>query len=147
MLLVALLKGEPQSGAIWYEHFRQSPKASAAPKVGAKIPRRLSIPRRYLMDRESGDVERLSVGHGKTTCAWIHPDRTRVLYASTHEDPETPAKTQAELDLRKPGTDPEVFRRRAEGLIARRRCSSAVTAAGSARSDFVRDDSETSGAT
>jgi Tol biopolymer transport system component len=57
----------------------------------------------YLMDLETGDVERVSPGHGKTTCAWIHPDRDKVLYASTHDDPESRSKMQAELDFRASG--------------------------------------------
>ena len=40
----------------------------------------------YLMDLENGDVLRVSPGIGKTTCAWIHSDGHRVLFASTHED-------------------------------------------------------------
>ena len=40
----------------------------------------------YLMDLDTGDLERISPGHGKTTCAWIHPDGDRVLFASTQED-------------------------------------------------------------
>ena len=57
----------------------------------------------YLMDLETGDLERISPGHGKTTCAWIHPDGKRVLYASTHHDPEARAKQKAELDFRASG--------------------------------------------
>lgn len=57
----------------------------------------------HLMDLETGDVELISPGHGKTTCAWIHPDDRRVLYASTHDDPEARAKMQAELDFRASG--------------------------------------------
>ncbi|MEI6524428.1 MAG: peptidase M28, partial [Planctomycetota bacterium] len=57
----------------------------------------------YLLDRESGDVERVSPGHGKTTCAWIHPDGDRVLFASTQFDPEVKNKQQAELDFRASG--------------------------------------------
>ena len=41
----------------------------------------------YLLDLETGDVERVSPGHGKTTCAWIHPSRNEILYASTEHDP------------------------------------------------------------
>ncbi|HRE99877.1 MAG TPA: M28 family peptidase, partial [Pirellulaceae bacterium] len=59
----------------------------------------------FLMDLESGDVERVSPGGGKTTCAWIHPDGQRVLFASTHEDPEAAAKQQAELEARASGTE------------------------------------------
>jgi Tol biopolymer transport system component len=49
----------------------------------------------YLMDRESGDIQRVSPGHGKTTCAWIHPDGDRVLFASTQFDAEATSKQQA----------------------------------------------------
>jgi len=35
----------------------------------------------FLMDRETGDVERISPGMGKTTCAWIHPSNRKVLFA------------------------------------------------------------------
>ncbi len=54
----------------------------------------------YLLDLESGDTERVSPGVGKTTCAWIHPDGRRVLFASTHLDPEAKAKQDAELKER-----------------------------------------------
>lgn len=57
----------------------------------------------YLMDLETGDVERVSPGHGKTTCAWIHPNNRKVLYASTHDDPGARTKMQAELDFRASG--------------------------------------------
>lgn len=53
----------------------------------------------YLMDLETGDVDRVSPGHGKTTCAWIHPEGDRVLFASTHADPESKKLQQAELDF------------------------------------------------
>ena len=59
----------------------------------------------YLMDLETGDVEPVSPGHGKTTCAWIHPDKQRVLYASTHSDPEARKKQKAELDFRASGKE------------------------------------------
>ena len=57
----------------------------------------------YLMDRETGDTHRVSPGLGKTTCAWIHPDNNRVLFASTQYDPEAQAKQKAEIDFRKSG--------------------------------------------
>ncbi len=57
----------------------------------------------YLMDLETGDVDRVSPGHGKTTCAWIHPDGERVLFASTHDDPASKDLQQAELDFRASG--------------------------------------------
>lgn len=50
----------------------------------------------YLMDLETGDQERISPGMGKTTCAWIHPDGKRVLFASTHTDPKSKELQAAE---------------------------------------------------
>ncbi len=57
----------------------------------------------YLMDFETGDVERVSPGTGKTTCAWIHPDGQQVLFASTHNDPRAEEKQKEELELRESG--------------------------------------------
>lgn len=57
----------------------------------------------FLMDLETGDVEQVSPGHGKTTCAWIHPDGERVLFASTHDDPAAREKQREELALREKG--------------------------------------------
>lgn len=57
----------------------------------------------YLMDLETGDSLRVSPGHGKTTCAWIHPQDNAVLFASTHADPEAKKKQQDEIDLRESG--------------------------------------------
>ena len=57
----------------------------------------------YLMDLETGDIERISPGHGKTTCAWIHPDGKRVLFASTQDDPKAKSKQKAEIDFRNSG--------------------------------------------
>src|SRR6056297_3098634 len=57
----------------------------------------------YVTDLETGDVERISPGTGKTTCAWIHPDGDRILFASTHHDPGAREKQEAELELRASG--------------------------------------------
>ena len=54
----------------------------------------------YLMDLETGDLQRVSPGKGKTTCAWIHPDGQQVLFASTHEDADAIAKQEEEYHLR-----------------------------------------------
>ncbi len=59
----------------------------------------------YLLDLETGDTERISPGYGKTTCAWVHPDGQKVLFASTHQDPEARDKMQAELDFRASGEE------------------------------------------
>ena len=57
----------------------------------------------YLMDLEKGRVLRVSPGHGKTTCAWIHPDGKRLLFSSSHEDPEARDKQKQELERRASG--------------------------------------------
>ena len=57
----------------------------------------------YVMDRETGDVQRVSPGKGKTTCAWIHPEGNKVLFASTHEDPKAEEKQREEIALRQSG--------------------------------------------
>lgn len=59
----------------------------------------------YLLDLETGDMERVSPGQGKTTCAWIHPSGDKVLFASTQDDAEAAAKQQAELDFRASGKE------------------------------------------
>ena len=57
----------------------------------------------YLMDLESGDVNRVSPGVGKTTCSWIHPHNQKVLFASTHDDPDAKKKQEDELAFRASG--------------------------------------------
>ena len=57
----------------------------------------------YVMDLETGDLERVSPGHGKTTCAWIHPGGKKVLFASTHDDPKAKQKQKEEIALRESG--------------------------------------------
>ncbi len=57
----------------------------------------------YLMDLETGDTRRISSGTGKTTCAWVHPNGKRILFASTHEDPQAKQTQREELDKRASG--------------------------------------------
>ncbi|NQZ01517.1 MAG: M28 family peptidase [Bdellovibrionales bacterium] len=57
----------------------------------------------YLKNLETGDTTRVSPGYGKTTGAWVHPSKTRVLYASTHLDPEAKAKQEQKLEQRRSG--------------------------------------------
>lgn len=57
----------------------------------------------YVLDLETGDVERISTGVGKTTCGWIHPSGEKALFASTQFDPEAEAKMREELDFRASG--------------------------------------------
>ncbi len=57
----------------------------------------------YLMDLETGDTRRVSPGVGKTTCAWIHPTEEKVLFASSHLDPDALQKQREELEKRASG--------------------------------------------
>ncbi len=57
----------------------------------------------YLMDLVRREVSRLSPGHGKTTCGWIHPSGGQVLFASTHHDPESGRKQREEFERRASG--------------------------------------------
>ena len=57
----------------------------------------------YVMDLETGDIDQLSPGVGKTTCGWLHPNGSLALYASTQFDPDAQAKMKAELEFRKSG--------------------------------------------
>ena len=57
----------------------------------------------YLLDLLSGETARVSPGAGKTTCGFFQPGTSRVLYASTHADPESAAKQKAELEFRASG--------------------------------------------
>lgn len=57
----------------------------------------------YTLDLATGEVERVSPGYGKTTCAFFHPKTGAVLFSSTHHDPESLALQKAELDIRASG--------------------------------------------
>lgn len=54
----------------------------------------------FLMDLESGKVNMVSRGQGKTTCAWIHPNLKKALYSSTHLDPRLQQKAKEEIASR-----------------------------------------------
>ncbi len=57
----------------------------------------------YTLDFSSGDIVRVSPGVGKTTCAFFQPGTNRVLFASTHLDPQAAQKQKDELDFRASG--------------------------------------------
>jgi len=59
----------------------------------------------YLMDLDTGDTQRISPGTGKTTCAWIHPDGQKVLFASTQDDPAAVQEQTEEVALRASGKE------------------------------------------
>jgi len=51
----------------------------------------------FTMDLRAGTLHRVSPGTGKTTCAFFRPDGKRVLFASTHLDPDSPRKQREEI--------------------------------------------------
>lgn len=55
----------------------------------------------YWMDLKTGKTNRVSTGKGQTTCAWIHPNNKKVMFSSTHLDPENSQKVQNEYASRK----------------------------------------------
>jgi Tol biopolymer transport system component len=57
----------------------------------------------YILSLETGDVNRVSPGTGKTTCSFFNPAQDRVIFASTHLDPNAVAKQKQEFDLRAAG--------------------------------------------
>ena len=59
----------------------------------------------YLMDLDTGDTQRITTGTGKTTCAWIHPDGKKVLFASTQDDPAAVQEQTEEIELRTSGKE------------------------------------------
>ncbi len=59
----------------------------------------------YLLDLATGDTREVSTGIGKTTCAFIHPDGSAILYGSTHHDPRSAELQQQELDFRASGRE------------------------------------------
>ncbi len=57
----------------------------------------------YLKNLSNNHIRRVSPGIGKTTCSWIHPTEDKVLFSSTHDDPNAGSKMTAELEQRKSG--------------------------------------------
>lgn len=59
----------------------------------------------YTLDLTSGDVERVSPGVGKTTCAFFDPTTLDILFASTHHDPKSADYQREELEFRATGQE------------------------------------------
>ena len=57
----------------------------------------------YHLDLTDGSNKLVTSGVGKTTCAWFHPNKEIILYASTHHDPESLQKQEEELRNRRDG--------------------------------------------
>jgi Tol biopolymer transport system component len=59
----------------------------------------------YTLDLTSGDVERVSPGYGKTTCAFFHPGTGDILFSSTHHDQRSRDLQEEELRFRASGQE------------------------------------------
>ncbi|MGL4463850.1 MAG: hypothetical protein ACRC1K_16975 [Planctomycetia bacterium] len=51
----------------------------------------------YLRDLKTGAENLVSTGVGRTTCSYFHPTKNRVLFASSHLDPDLKKTLQVEL--------------------------------------------------
>jgi Tol biopolymer transport system component len=57
----------------------------------------------YILDLASGESTKVSPGIGLTTCAWIHPLEAKIIFASTHGDPDAQSKQAEEIAIRESG--------------------------------------------
>lgn len=57
----------------------------------------------YLLDLSNNNIRRLSPGYGKSTCGWINPGSTAVIFASTHLDQKWNIKKEKEFEFRASG--------------------------------------------
>lgn len=54
----------------------------------------------FIQELDTGKFWRVSPGKGRTTCAYFHPKLDRVIFASSHEDPEVKNHQEAEVKQR-----------------------------------------------
>ena len=59
----------------------------------------------FVQDLATGSYRRVSPGVGKTTCSFFRPDGKKIIFASTHLDPEREGRIQP--GVRSPGGGPE----------------------------------------
>jgi Tol biopolymer transport system component len=65
----------------------------------------------FTQDLATGKVRRVSTGVGKTTCSYFRPDGKKIIYATTHLDPESKKHYAVEYDRRKEEMKTKKFRR------------------------------------
>src|SRR5437763_2826399 len=51
----------------------------------------------FVQDLDTGKYRRISPGVGRTTCSFFRPDGKKVIFASSHEDPEVKKHQDAEI--------------------------------------------------
>ena len=59
----------------------------------------------YLRDLVTGNTSKVSPGIGLTTCSWVHPTLDRIIFASTHGDPDATLKQADEIAVRASGEE------------------------------------------
>ena len=59
----------------------------------------------FTLDLRDGGLRRISPGIGKTTCSFFRPDGKRILFASTHLDPDALKKQREEIEFKKSGRE------------------------------------------
>src|SRR6478735_9303671 len=64
----------------------------------------------FIQDLATGRRHRVSPGVGKTTCSFFRPDGKKIIFASTHEDPDAAKKYEPEYKQRE--EDKKAGRRR-----------------------------------
>jgi Tol biopolymer transport system component len=57
----------------------------------------------YVLTLLSGELQIVSTGVGRTTCAYFHPDGKRIIFASTHLDPKSLELQKTEIEKLKSG--------------------------------------------
>lgn len=51
----------------------------------------------FIRDLKTGKEQMVSTGHGRTTCAYFHPSGKKIIYASSHLDPDRDEEVEKEL--------------------------------------------------
>lgn len=64
----------------------------------------------FVQDLGTGKFTRVSPGKGRTTCAYFHPTKDRIIFASSHEDPD--AKKHQDAEFRQREEDAKAGKRR-----------------------------------
>ncbi len=65
----------------------------------------------FVQDVATGKAVRISPGNGRTTCGYFHPNGKRVIFSSSHEDPDTKKHQEAEYKQREADAKAGVRRR------------------------------------
>ncbi len=65
----------------------------------------------YVMELETGKHWRVSPGNGRTTCAYFHPKEKKIIFASSHLDPDAKKHQQDEIKKREEDAKAGIRRR------------------------------------